>query len=554
MSFEEIRRHVCGDGKFADILTEDLRAKIREYLPAYLWIASEDGGTRVVSCDGCGGEWQDEKYRGRWGIPCEQNREVACPACGGRAYIKSLNRGHGFRDRINVVWYKKSEIEPGVIVAIAAHCIRDYDNPWPWQTQTDIQWRGTALFRYGDGSSRWQEKPAASWFDGNWHYDFEWREIKRMENMTFGTGTIGIFRAQSPVDRCVLTDTLELAIEGTPFERAWHRDYLLLREGQDGTKALDMIARYPCIEYLTKLGMQEFLEARLGDDLPDKLINWRGKSMEKVLKLSRQRLGELKAMKITPHPRLCALLRYFDKEKLRVTTRDAAALAWLLESVPVKSCAEAIDLALCLHPLNRRLKAVKYMAKMARRDVEAGVRTFRLTDVRDYWHQCELLGTNMYDDREVFPGDLHAQHGEYTRRIQHMRNAEKDEQIAENIERFTDAFAFEFGGLILRPAQDSAEVIREGQTLSHCVGGYVDRYAAGKTVICVLRRAVEPDAPWRTVEITPDGRVVQDRGYRNDGAAGIVVDEKYRMLLDMFWTAWRERSKKQWSAQRLRVS
>ena len=96
--------------------------------------------------------------------------------------------------------------------------------------------------------------------------------------------------------------------------------------------------------------------------------------------------------------------------------------------------------------------------------------------------------------------------------------------------------------------------IREGQVLSHCVGGYVERYAAGKTVICVLRRTVEPDAPWRTVEITPEGRVVQDRGYRNDGVSGIAVDDKYRMLLDMFWAAWRERSKKQWNAQRPRVS
>lgn len=558
MSFEEMCRHVRGDGSFADSIDDELREEIRGYLPAYIWIdtCDEVGGERTCHCDGCGMEWTDRKYRTGWQIACKQNMEVECPACRERVTVKSLNRGNKFRDRVNLVWYKKSAIEPGVVVAIAAHCVRDYDNPWPWQTETEIHWRGAAVFRYGEGTSRWQEKPKDSWYDGNWRYDFAWREVKRIENMTFGTEAIGMFRNHTRIDRCVLTDTLAEAIRGTPFERAWHRDYLLLREGQDGVKALDLIARYPSVEYMTKLDLREYVEAWLAGELPANLVNWRGKNMEKVLKLSRQRLGELKAMKVTPHPRFAMVLRYCDKAGIPVTTRDAVALAWLVEGIPARSCGDALNDTLELHPFNRRAKAIKYMARMARRDVETGARTFRLFDVRDYWRQCVQLGTNMCDDREVFPGDLHARHDEYTRRIQHMRDAEKDARIAANLERFTDALGFEFGGLILRPARDSAEVIMEGQALSHCVGGYVDRYAEGKTVICVLRRAVEPDTPWRTVEITPDGRVVQDRGYKNDVIArgGIPVEGKYRLLLDTFWEAWRERGKKQWSAQRLRVS
>ena len=556
MSLEEMRRHVRGDGRFADMIDDELREEIRGHLPAYLWIGPEDDGERVCNCDGCGMEWTDAKYRGSWGIPCRQGEEIECPQCRERVTVKSLNRGHKFRDRVNLVWYKKSEIEPGAIVAIAAHCVRDYDNPWPWQTETEIHWRGAAVFRYGEGTSRWQEKPKDRWYDGSWHYDFAWREVKRIENMTFGTEAIGVFRNQTRIDRHVLTETLAEAIRDTPFERAWHRDYLLLREGQDGTKALDLIARYPCVEYLTKLGMREYVVGWLEGGLPPELINWRGKSVEKVLKLSKQRLGELKAIKVTPHPRLALVLRYCDKAGIPITTRDAVALAWLLERNLVRGCAEALELTLGLHPFNRRAKAIKYMAKMARRDMEAGAQTFRLIEVRDYWRQCVQMGTNMCDDREVFPGDLAARHDEYTRRIQHMRDAEKDARIAANLERFTDALGFEFGGLILRPAKDSAEVIMEGQALSHCVGGYVDRYAEGKTVICVLRRAVEPDAPWRTVEITPDGRVVQDRGYKNDVIArgGIPVEGKYRLLLDTFWEAWKERGRREWKTQRLRVS
>ena len=78
------------------------------------------------------------------------------------------------------------------------------------------------------------------------------------------------------------------------------------------------------------------------------------------------------------------------------------------------------------------------------------------------------------------------------------------------------------------------------------MGGYIDRYAKGDTVICVLRRDVEPDRPWRTVEISPKtGKLIQDRGYRNDTSMGTPLTPQYKAALDLFWEAWGERHHRQ---------
>ena len=95
---------------------------------------------------------------------------------------------------------------------------------------------------------------------------------------------------------------------------------------------------------------------------------------------------------------------------------------------------------------------------------------------------------------------------------------------------------------MLRPALCSRELIDEGEIQHICVGGYVERYASGDTVIMLLRERERLEEPWRTVEISPaTGRVVQDRGLRND-LQGIEPETKKRLAA--FWDAWNKRGRK----------
>ncbi|MBQ8128866.1 MAG: PcfJ domain-containing protein, partial [Clostridia bacterium] len=141
----------------------------------------------------------------------------------------------------------------------------------------------------------------------------------------------------------------------------------------------------------------------------------------------------------------------------------------------------------------------------------------------------------------AFPRDFRAAHDRAAIRRRAAANAQSDRRIRQRYKSLERKYGFAFGGLILRPAASAAEVIHEGEALNHCVASYVDRYACGDTVICVLRRAVEPERPWRTVEIAANGALVQDRGYCNDLGPLSLMTPATRAALDLFWEAWRER-------------
>lgn len=77
---------------------------------------------------------------------------------------------------------------------------------------------------------------------------------------------------------------------------------------------------------------------------------------------------------------------------------------------------------------------------------------------------------------------------------------------------------FESGELIVIQPKEIQDIIEEGRTLHHCVGGYANRHAAGELTIMFLRKKDEPDTPYYTIEVSNELKIVQCRGYRNNNA------------------------------------
>jgi hypothetical protein len=73
-----------------------------------------------------------------------------------------------------------------------------------------------------------------------------------------------------------------------------------------------------------------------------------------------------------------------------------------------------------------------------------------------------------------------------------------------------------YGDLIMKPPESSEDIILEGSILHHCVGGYVERHAEGKTNILFIRKKTAPDTPFFTVEVSNELRIIQCHGYRNE--------------------------------------
>jgi hypothetical protein len=150
-----------------------------------------------------------------------------------------------------------------------------------------------------------------------------------------------------------------------------------------------------------------------------------------------------------------------------------------------------------------------------------------LHDLTDYWRQCKELKMDLTNETILFPSDLQARHMELTKRIKYKNDRPLNVKIKSQLKELNKIYCFEFGGLIMRPARDTMELITEGNALVHCVGGYAAQYANGQTVICFIRREDAQDVPFHTAELR-NGSLVQCRGFKNK------TEEADKPLIDAF--------------------
>ena len=75
---------------------------------------------------------------------------------------------------------------------------------------------------------------------------------------------------------------------------------------------------------------------------------------------------------------------------------------------------------------------------------------------------------------------------------------------------------YEADGYRVIAPQNESDLIKEGKLLGHCVATYATSHATGRTVILLIRRAEEPERPYFTLNLSPDGMtMIQNRGRQN---------------------------------------
>lgn len=62
---------------------------------------------------------------------------------------------------------------------------------------------------------------------------------------------------------------------------------------------------------------------------------------------------------------------------------------------------------------------------------------------------------------------------------------------------------------------ESSDIIDEANQQQHCVASYINRIKEGKTHILFIRQRLNEEESCLTVEVTPDARIVQVRGFQN---------------------------------------
>ena len=141
---------------------------------------------------------------------------------------------------------------------------------------------------------------------------------------------------------------------------------------------------------------------------------------------------------------------------------------------------------------------------------------------KDYISQCKQLGYDLTDKNVVMPANLFQAHNELTELMNRRKVEEKAKANEAKLKKFAGRlvklqkkYTFSDGTFLIRPAESYEDLCAEGTALHHCVYSiYADRHINGETDILFIRKVLEPDKPFYTVEYNHN-QVVQCRTIRN---------------------------------------
>lgn len=100
-------------------------------------------------------------------------------------------------------------------------------------------------------------------------------------------------------------------------------------------------------------------------------------------------------------------------------------------------------------------------------------------------------------------------------RIQAAKQAEKQNKYLENFYEKAKGLEMSDNTYSIIACKDLMDLVKEGRSLSHCVGSYVTSVSEGREYILFLRKKSAIDIPYFTIDVTPEGRVRQIHGFGN---------------------------------------
>lgn len=541
LSFEQCLAHVGGE-----FVTDTGMALVRGAAHDYIWRYAAD---KAAWCTACGKNVGNMKAK--------HGARVRCPACGKTVEFRHAGRGHSSEfDRFYLYEWRKSAIDPETIVLTASYAWRDSRNDHPERAPIKVDYERLYIFRPGKAASVY----SAGWDNNNRLNAKYWYGKDNISPAH--TGGFGGVNIKFIMD----WGEFRLALEGTRIGRTFELlDAASNRHDELELLAVANVARRPWLEYLAKSGQAalaaELMRApRVPKDVAPRL---QAKTPRELLGLTEGEWYEIRRDGVRLTTALLKTLRKLKRIGLNDVkiaeadrlSRDVMTL-WRLEQIEPHRVLGRFDTPSVCDLLDAARVPEKLRRKACRRIVSD---LPSVTEWRDYFSAVVRNGENLADPRFLLPKDMPAMHDRMTRRERLIREEQQAIRDAANaakldaryadfkkrLEKLRRQYCFSACGLVLRPYESAGEVIAEGHALDICIGTYAEGYLAGRNIICCLRRAEEPDEPWRAVEFsTRDGAVVQDRGYKNDwtytARDGKRIEPGTRAQLRNFWTAWKQ--------------
>lgn len=496
----------------------------REVLPNDKTLIYRKGNTRGI-CFSCGHEVRAHMQRFR------QNEITRCPTCG-ETVTCYLNTSDYFKvDYVDNIASIQKGSDGKTLFIRQWHIKRDQKCQWE-----DIPGQLQEVCRYairGNHVAKWQHEAKANWYMNSYRYPTEkWERVNNTSEVYDG----GYY--------FFCPDNWQDILFGTSLQYCDLSGYLgsakVTRKNRNVIRFLMDWAKYPMVEKFWKAGYTGIISERMAGLRKEtrNTVRWGRNSFRESLRFPTRllKIHPPEDWKMADLQKVTSLWEEVEAGKIqekdvRELAKSMADLEDIRDAMGHASVHKILQyVANNVDRERERRKKEKEEAEKRGQSYWAG-RTFETPHTyRDYLKDCVVLHLDLDDKAVLFPADLNAAHARTISMVKYQEDEAKRELFAYEVRRLR-WMEWENDGLLIRLPVDGAELIAEGKYLHHCVGGYVDRMAEGKTTILLIRRVEDPDTPFYTLEWL-NGRVQQCRTNKN---ASYTDDPQVKNFVDA-WT------------------
>lgn len=275
---------------------------------------------------------------------------------------------------------------------------------------------------------------------------------------------------------------------------------------------LQVLRRYPYLEYMQKSGLNRLVKEILSVNERPGLFNSDTSKIHDALKLNKQSFQRMR--KVDGNCNVLEVLQWVQchEEKISdeslIFIRDEGARLSYLQ-------VERTNLT-----VERAVNLIKSQAKKMKMSVSDTWVAYK-----DYLDMAERRGMDITDEIVCKNNRMMEYHDRYleeeNRKQNQKRDAEVDKKfkkIEEDYEKNVQHFEFETEDYFIRVPRRASDITNEGRFQHHCVGAsdnYLSKMAKGTSYILFLRKKAMPERAYYTLEVKYDGSILQNRSMYN---------------------------------------
>ena len=285
------------------------------------------------------------------------------------------------------------------------------------------------------------------------------------------------------------------------------REYALRQKKIDPGKYLYLWQTYPVLEQIVKAGLFQLVDDILEYRATD-AIKRKGRKPTDFLSVTKKEFRRLRDMNGGAKE-----LKWLQFEKSSGRIIKDEEIYWM-----AKEELEPKDLQFVLD----RMSICQVRHYLMKQSEKSGDDISHILQVwKDYLSMAGKLRLDVYDSIIYRASDLQRRHSEAVIQMEEkkkeIRRRELEEKyvgLQEQLIALKEKYEFSAGEYQIVAPKSIDDILYEGDTLHHCVNktdNYFDRIASKESYILFLRKKENPEVPFYTLEVEPNGTIRQKR-------------------------------------------